>query len=95
MSIVLDNADKLEPWINEHASMLKSGADAKEGDVVLCSCRNNWGEPTVMGKVMKVHKKGIKLPKDHPDGDKGFIFVLPFEKQRLAGRKTLKGFVGV
>ena len=91
LPIVLDSVDKIEPWINDNAKHLQSGKHAKEGDIVVCSIRNNWGEPTQLGKVLKVHKPCIQLSSNHPDGKEGHIFVLPFDKQRLSGKKKLIG----
>lgn len=68
---------------------LATGKDAKEGDIVVCSADGDWSKEVTLGKV--VRKGSTKLPKGHADGAKGDLFILPFNKQKLRGKKKLEG----
>ena len=70
---------------------MPTGEQAKEGDVVICSVNGkNFSEPCALGVVVRV--KNVNLPPGHEDGEKGELFVLPFDK-RLRGGKSLKNLL--
>ena len=59
---------------------MPDGTNAQIGDLVICSVNGkNFTEPCGLGKVIKV--KDVKLSK-HPDGPKGEVFVLSYDKQK-------------
>ena len=75
---------------------LPNAKDVRVGDIVVCSPNKNWEDPDDMGRVLHVAPAGrpVKLPKGHPDGAKGHIFVQTFSKQ-LKPRGKLSGFVNL
>jgi hypothetical protein len=79
-------------WLRDHEIPIRDGSHCKKGDIVICSVNQNWSDPCELGKVVKfVAGKGQKLPAGHRDGDYANVFVLSYKKQKLTGKKPLKG----
>ena len=82
-------ASKLIGFYTKNKLQLQPGTDVHEGDVVLCSVAQNWGDPCDMGVVKRVAEKGekFKLCAGHEDGEFGEVFVQTYSKQRLPRKK--------
>ena len=95
-SFVLYNTEFLSEtahaWMRDHGISMPDGFSCKKGDIVICSVYRNWSDPCDLGKVLQVvQPPGQKLPAGHRDGEYANVFVLTYKKQKLAGRKRLKG----
>ena len=78
--------------MRERDIQMKDGKSCKKDDIVICSVNKNWSDPCELGRVLQVvQSPGQKLPAGHRDGEYGNVFVLTYKKQKVTGRKRLKG----
>ena len=82
------NASQIYGVYAQEKCKMCDGTKAKKGDIVICSVNDkNFTDPCVLGKVFMV--KDVNLGPTHNDGEKGQIYVIPYDKQNIRGRMTL------
>ncbi len=86
------NGNELMAWLDKNQHQLVKGNKAQNGDIVVCSVRNNYGEPCDMGKIHFKNHPNVqsKLPAGHEDGDVGDMFVHTYCKRRVNKRKKIQ-----
>ena len=82
------NAAEIHGVYEKALCEMPNGNNVKKGDIVICSVNEgNFSEPCCLGVVLMV--KDVNLGPGHNDGEKGQVFVLPFDKQNTRGKHTL------
>ena len=81
-------------WCQENDVILKNGAAAQVGSIVICSDQGkDFTSPDELGKVLHVRTEQKLVGsrgKAHPDGDVGHLYVLTYKKQKFASKKKIE-----
>ena len=80
-------SEHIAKFYEDEEVQMATGAEAKVGDIVMCSVNGNWSDPCDIGIVRRV-AKGTKLSKGHVDGDTADVYVETYT--RVKKRKAKK-----